>query len=117
MTPKVKSLPSYIKDSNHALEIFRTFNFDLNDLNDKCEEMCQFLKKRGYPDSAVTTGKHCSQAIDRETALKTSQDEETNRMPLIPIMYSQIHVAIFPPMAKLLYTLKTYNTPQFLYSL
>ena len=27
MTPIVKSLPSYIKDSNNALEIFRNFNF------------------------------------------------------------------------------------------
>ena len=27
MTPIVKSLPSYIKDSNHALEVFRNFNF------------------------------------------------------------------------------------------
>ena len=27
MTPIVKSLPSYMKDSNHALEIFRNFNF------------------------------------------------------------------------------------------
>ena len=27
MTPIVKSLPSYIKDSNHALETFRNFNF------------------------------------------------------------------------------------------
>ena len=27
MTPIVKSLPSYIKDSNHAFEIFRNFNF------------------------------------------------------------------------------------------
>ena len=27
MTSGVKSLPSYIKDSNHALEIFRNFNF------------------------------------------------------------------------------------------
>ena len=27
MTPIVQSLPSYIKDSNHALEIFRNFNF------------------------------------------------------------------------------------------
>lgn len=27
MTHIVKSLPSYIKDSNHALEIFRNFNF------------------------------------------------------------------------------------------
>ena len=26
MTPLVKSLPSYIKDSNHALEIIRNFN-------------------------------------------------------------------------------------------
>ena len=27
MTPIVKSLPSYVHDSNHAIEIFRTFNF------------------------------------------------------------------------------------------
>lgn len=27
MTPIVKSLPSYVKDSQHALEIFRDFNF------------------------------------------------------------------------------------------
>ena len=27
MAPIVKSLPSYIKDSQHALEIFRGFNF------------------------------------------------------------------------------------------
>ena len=27
MVPIVKSLPSYIKDTNHALEIFRLFKF------------------------------------------------------------------------------------------
>ena len=27
MVPIVKSLPSYIKDTDHALEIFRDFNF------------------------------------------------------------------------------------------
>ena len=27
MAPIVKTLPSYIKDSQHALEIFRDFNF------------------------------------------------------------------------------------------
>ena len=27
MAPIVKSLPSYIKDTNHALEIFRDFSF------------------------------------------------------------------------------------------
>ena len=31
MTPIVKSLPSYIKDSTHALEIFRDFNFSGQD--------------------------------------------------------------------------------------
>ena len=39
------------------------------------------FKKRGYPDSAVTTGKHLVQEIDRETALQTSQNEETKRIP------------------------------------
>ena len=43
--------------------------------------MCQFFKKRGYPHSAVTTGKHRAQEIDRETALQTSQNEETNIIP------------------------------------
>ena len=40
-----------------------------------------FFKKRGYPDSAVSTGKHRAQEIDRETALQTSQNEETDRIP------------------------------------
>ena len=39
-----------------------------------------FFKKRGYPDSAVITGKHRAQEIDRETALETSQSEETSRI-------------------------------------
>ena len=43
--------------------------------------MCQFFKKRGYPDSAVTTGKHHAQEIDQETALQTSQNEETDKIP------------------------------------
>ena len=43
--------------------------------------MCQFFKKRGYPYSAVITGKHRAQEIDRETALQTSQNEETDRIP------------------------------------
>ena len=53
------------------------------DFNNKCEEMCQFFKKRGYPDSAVTTGKHHAQEIDRETALQTSHNEETIH-PYVP---------------------------------
>ena len=40
-----------------------------------------FSKKCSYPDLAVTTGKHRAQEIDRETALQTSQNKETDRIP------------------------------------
>ena len=49
--------------------------------NNKCDKMCQFFKKRGYLDSAVTAGKQRVQEIDRETALQTSQNDETDRIP------------------------------------
>ena len=51
--------------------------------------MCQFFKKRGYPDSAVTTGKHRAHEIDRDAALQTSQNEETNRIPFTLIHHPQ----------------------------
>ena len=54
---------------------------DDSDFTSKCEEMCQFFKKCGHPDSAVTTGKYCAQEINRETTLQTSHNEETNRIP------------------------------------
>ena len=70
--PIVKSVPSYIKDSNHALEIFRDFIFpaktnlfDDSDFSNKSEKMCHFFKNRGYPDSVVNTAQHRAQQIDR----------------------------------------------------
>jgi len=54
---------------------------DDTDYSNKCKEMCHFFEKHGYPHSAVTTGKHCTQEIEQETALLTSQNEETNRIP------------------------------------
>ena len=54
---------------------------DDSDCNNKCEEMCQFFKRHSYPDSAVTTGKHHAQEIDREAGLQTTQNEETDRSP------------------------------------
>ena len=62
---------------------------DDTDFNNKCEEMCQFFKKRGYPGPAVTTGKHRTQEIDRETALQTSQNKETDRIPFILTYHPQ----------------------------
>ena len=43
--------------------------------------MRQFFKKRGYPETAVTTGKRHTQKIDREPSLQTSENKETNRIP------------------------------------
>ena len=37
---------------------------DDSEFNSKCEEMCQCFKKRDYPDSTLTTGKHRAQEID-----------------------------------------------------
>ena len=47
------------------------------------------FKKLGYPDSAIPTGKDRAQEIDRETALQTSQNEETNRIPFTHTYHPQ----------------------------
>ena len=45
-------------------------------------KLCQFFKKRGYPDSAVSTGKRRALEIDREIALQTRQRRERIGWPL-----------------------------------
>ena len=72
----------------HFLRLRRLCSKD-SDVNLKCEEMCQFIKKRGYLDSSVTTGKHRAQEIDRETAIQMSQSEESNRIPFTLTYYPQ----------------------------
>ena len=83
------SHPQHVKNAipfSQFLRLRRLCSED-SDFNNKCEEMCQFFKKRGYPDCnhaatlIVTTGKHRAQETDRETALQTSQNEENNRIP------------------------------------
>ena len=74
--------PQHIKDATPFSQFLRLRRLCSEDSDfNKCKEMCHFFKKRGYPDSSVTTGKHCAQEIDRETALQTSQNEENNRLP------------------------------------
>ena len=51
------------------------------------------FKKRGYPDSAITTGKHRAQEMDRETALQTLKNEETDRIPFA-LTYHPQYLAI-----------------------
>ena len=76
------SHPQHVKNAIPFSQFLRLRRLCSDDTDfNKCEEMCQFFKKRGYPDSAVTTGKHRAQEIDRETALQTSQNKETDRIP------------------------------------
>ena len=102
MTPIVKSLPSYIKDSNHALEIFRTFSFsgenkiiftmDITSLytvipnNEGLQGLKYFLNQRPVKSPSSETLLRLAelvraQEIDRNTALQSPQNEETNRIP------------------------------------
>ena len=76
------SHPQQVKNASPFSQFLRLRRLcsEDSDFNNKCEEMCQFFKKRAYPDAAVTTGKHRAQEIDRETALQKSQNEEKNRI-------------------------------------
>ena len=83
------SHPQHVKNAIPFSQFLRLRSLCSDDTDSKCEEICQFFKKRGYPDSTETTGKHRAQEIDRETALQTSQNEETDRIPFTLTYHSQ----------------------------
>ena len=62
-----------------------------SDFSFKSEEMCKFFDKRGYPTSVVEAGHHRSQQIDRQSALQTSQKENSNRMPFTLTFHPHNH--------------------------
>ena len=72
-----------------------------------CKEMCQFFKKRGYPDSAVTTGKYRGQEIEREIALQSNVRERRNQHNSIHLTYHPRNLAV-----KKCYSQKLQNSPQ-----
>ena len=78
--------------------------------------MCQFFKKRGYPDSAVTTGKHRAQENDRDTALQSSQNEETNRIPFA-LTYHPQNLAVKNVILKNFKILRNYPETKHIFSL
>ena len=47
----------------------------------KSEEMLQFFKNRGYPDSVVKTAQERAQTTNQQSAPQTSQNEENQRIP------------------------------------
>ena len=53
--------------------------------------MCEFFDKRGYPASVVEVGHHRAQQIDRQSALQTSQKENSNRIPFTLTFHPHNH--------------------------
>ena len=53
--------------------------------------MCEFFDKRGYPASVVEAGHHRAQQIDRQSALQTSQKENSNRIPFTLTFHPHNH--------------------------
>ena len=62
-----------------------------SDFSLKSEEMCEFFDKRGYPASVVQAGHHCTQQIDRQSALQTSQKENNDRIPFTLTFHPHNH--------------------------
>ena len=111
------SHPQHVRNAIPFSQFLRLRSLCSDDTDSKCEEIGQFFKKRGYPDSAVTTGKHHrAQEIDRETALQTSQNEETDRIPFT-LTYHPQNLAIKNVILKNFKTLRNdpKNLGNFLY--
>ena len=87
------SHPSHVKNSipySQFLRLRRLCSED-SDFSLKSEEMCEFFDKRGYPASVVETGHHRAQQIDRQSALQTSQKENSNRIPFTLTFHPHNH--------------------------
>ena len=52
-----------------------------SDFSEKSEAMCQFFDKHGYPVSVVQAGHHRAQQIDRQSALQTAEEDNTDHIP------------------------------------
>ena len=87
------SHPSHVKNSipySQFLRLRRLCSED-SDFSLKSEEMCEFFGKRGYPASVVEAGHHRAQQIDRQSALQTSQKENSNRIPFTLTFHPHNH--------------------------
>ena len=59
--------------------------------SEKSEAMCQFFDKRSYPVSVVQAGHHRAQQIDRQSALKTAEKDNIDRIPFTLTFHRHNH--------------------------
>ena len=76
------SHPTHVKNSTPFSQFLRLRFLwsDESDLSNKSEEMLQFFKNRGYPDSVVMAAQQRAQTTDQQSAPQTSQNEENQRI-------------------------------------
>ena len=88
------SHPPHVKNSIPYSQFLRLRRLcsDDSDFTTKSDEMCKFFKDRGYPDSAVITGRDRVQQIEQQTALQTSQRSKEERIPFTLTYHPQNHV-------------------------
>ena len=77
------SHPYHVKNSipfSQFLRLRRLCSYEL-DFSNKSEEVLQFFKNRGYPDSVVKTAQERAQTTNQQSAPQASQKEENQRIP------------------------------------
>ena len=77
------SHPNHVKNSipfSQFLRLRRLCSDEL-DFSNKSEEMLQFFKNLGYPDSVVKTAQERAQTTNQQSAPQASQKEENQRIP------------------------------------
>ena len=76
------SPPSKVKNSIPFSQFLRLRRLCSDDsvFSEKLEVMCQFFDKHGYPVSFVQAGRHRAQQIDRQSALQTAEEENSDRI-------------------------------------
>ena len=78
------SHPAHVKNSipySQFLKLRLLCNVD-TDFSEKPEEMCQFLKTRGYPDPVIHNSKHRAQSIHPQQTPQLSHNKQEERIPL-----------------------------------
>ena len=87
------SHPSHVKNSIPYSQFLRLRRLccEDSDFSLKSEGMCHFFNKRGYPTSVVQACHHLAQQSDRQSALQTSQKENSNRIPFTLTFHPHNH--------------------------
>ena len=89
--PHSSSHPAHVKNSIPFSQFLRLRLLCSNDtdFSEKAEEMCQFFKTRGYPDTVIYNSKHRAQSVHPQSAQLSSHKKQDERIPLTLTFHRQ----------------------------